>query len=145
MKYMHHWSIQLHHKEERTIQGERKKKAFLGGGRGNAFARYLRHKKRRKAGCICNDLMSLLNNSEKNKHSSSSNNNNNNSNPQLLQNDKRSQVKQQLKLPQKYEITVICTNEKRHSVQQLHHIIPTLDGNVAKKFLVCVITPMSDC
>ena len=83
---MRHWSIQLHHKEERAIQGERKKEAFLGGGRGNASARCLRRKQRRKAGCICNDLMSLLNNnSEKNKHSNSNNNNNNNnSNPQLL-------------------------------------------------------------
>lgn len=36
MENMRHWSIQLHHKEERAIQGERKKEAFLGGGRGNA-------------------------------------------------------------------------------------------------------------
>lgn len=64
----------------------KKERGFLGGGRGNTSARCLRHKQRRKAGCICNDLMPLLNNSEKNKHSSSSSssNNNNNSNPQLL-------------------------------------------------------------
>ena len=54
---MYQWSIQLHHKEERAKQGEKKKEraVFCLFGRGDASARCLRHKQRRKAGGISND------------------------------------------------------------------------------------------